>query len=152
MSAVTAALVASVTWRASPPDPAPPESTHATQVSTVPKQSSPAAALVRSASTASRMAINLVADALGARRMPSACSARQVPTVRRSCHPIPGASGFPVARSQTMLEALWLAMPTAATGPPSRERRVRHGEDGVGHQSGVELHQPRCRGVGEDRA
>ena len=73
-----------------------------------------------------------------------------MPTVRRSCHPIPGASGFPVARSQTMLEALWLAMPTASTGPPSRERGLRHGEDGVGHQPGVELHQARRRGVGED--
>ena len=115
--AVTAALVASVTWRASVP--APPERTQATQLSTVPKQSSPLAARERSGSTESRMAITLVAEALGARRMPSAWSSRQVPTVRRSCQPIPGASGVPLERSHTMLDARWLAMPTAATVPAS---------------------------------
>src|SRR6516162_3601583 len=40
-NAVTAALVASVTWRVSDPVAAPPESVQATQLSTVPKQSSP---------------------------------------------------------------------------------------------------------------
>ena len=49
----------------------------------------------RSGSTASRMAITLVADALGASRMPSAWSTRQVPTVRRSCQPMPGRDGLP---------------------------------------------------------
>ena len=119
MSAVTAAFVASVTWRASRPAPAPPERVQATQLSTVPKQSSPASARARSGSTSSRMAISLVADAFGASRMPSACRTRHVPTVRRSCQPMPGATGLPVARSHTMVDALWLAMPTASTGPPS---------------------------------
>ncbi len=102
--AVTAALVASVTCSGPDPD-APPESVQATQLSTVPKHSSPPSARARSGSTSSRMAMTLVAEALGARRMPSACSTRQVPTVRRSCQPMPGARGLPVARSHTMLEA-----------------------------------------------
>ena len=131
-SAVTAALVASVTCSGSEPD-APPESVQATQLSTVPKHSSPCSARDRSGSTSSRMAMTLVADALGARRIPSACRTRQVPTVRRSCQPMPGATGVPVARSHTMLEARWLAMPTPATGPPSASARARHREDGVGH-------------------
>ena len=118
-SAVTAALVASVTCSASPLGAAPPESVQATQLSTVPKQSSPCSARDRSGSTSSRMAITLVADAFGASRIPSAWRTRQVPTVRRSCQPIPGATGRPVARSQTMLDARWLAIPTPATGPPS---------------------------------
>ncbi len=117
--AVTAAFVASVTWSGSLPSLAPPEMTQATQASTVPKHSSPRSARVRSGSTSSRMAITLVAEALGAIRMPSAWRARQVPTVRRSCQPMPGASGVPVARSHTMVEARWLAMPTPSTGPPS---------------------------------
>ena len=60
-----------------------------------------------------------VADALGATWMPSACSTRQSPTVRRSCQPMPGPTGSPVARSHTIVEARWLAMPTASTGPAS---------------------------------
>ena len=66
----------------------------------------------------------MVADALGAMRIPSACSSRQVPTVRRSCHPMPGASAWPLARSHTITEARWLAMPTPATGPPSANASV----------------------------
>ena len=80
----------------------------------------PARQRVRSGSTSSRIAITLVADALGARRIPSPCRTRHVPTVRKSCQPMPGATGRPVERSHTMLEARWLAMPTPATGPPSR--------------------------------
>jgi len=68
-------------------------------------------------STSSKMAASLVADAFGASRRPSAWSTRQVPTVRRSCHPMPGPTGSPLARSQTMADARWLAMPTPATGP-----------------------------------
>ena len=40
---------------------------------------------------------NLVADSAGENRRPSACSSRQVPAVRRSCHPRPGPSGTPGA-------------------------------------------------------
>ncbi len=124
-SAVTAALVASVTCSASAPAVPPPDSVHATQVSTVPKHSSPRSARARSGSTSSRMAITLVADALGASRIPSACSSRQVPTVRRSCQPMPGATGRPLARSHTMIEARWLAMPTAVDRPTVRQRGPR---------------------------
>ncbi len=49
--------------------------------------------------------MTLVAGTLGAMRIPSACSSRQVTTVRRSCQPMPGANGLPVARSHTMLDA-----------------------------------------------
>ena len=96
----------------------PPASVQATQVSTVPKQSSLGRPR-RSGSTSSRMAASLVADALGASRKPSACRVRQVPTVRRSCQPMAGATGRPVARSHTTVVARWLAMPTPPTGPPS---------------------------------
>ena len=63
---------------------------------------------------------------------------------------MPGASGFPVARSQTMLDARWLAMPDGLDRAPVAEGGVGHVEDGVGHQRGVELHQARRRGVGQD--
>ena len=113
---VTPALVASVTCRPAPPAP-PPDSVQATQVSMVPKHSWSARA--RSGSTSSRMAASLVADMFGASRMPSACRVRQVPTVRRSCQPMAGATGSPVRRSHTTVVQRWLAMPTPATGPPS---------------------------------
>ncbi len=129
-SAVTAALVASVTWRVSAPVP-PPLSVQATQVSTVPKHSSPLSARARSGSTSSRIAITLVADALGAMRIPSAWRARQVPTVRRSCQPMPGATGRPLARSHTMTDARAgsrcrrrrPARPRPASPSPPRARR-----------------------------
>ena len=47
-------------------------------------------------------------------RIPQACSARQVPVVRRSCHPIAGPIGVPVARSHTTVEARCAVMPTAS--------------------------------------
>ena len=150
-SAVTAALVASVTCSASEPAAAPPESVQATQLSTVPKHSSPCSARDRSGSTSSRMAMTLVADALGARRIPSAWSTRQVPTVRRSCQPMPGATGRPGG-----------ALPHDARGPlvgdadaghraPRRaSAALRHREDGVGHPGRVELHEAGRRRVGEE--
>jgi len=49
---------------------APPERVQAIQLSTVPKQNSPASARARSGSTSSRMAITLVADAFGAAGIP----------------------------------------------------------------------------------
>ena len=72
-----------------------------------------------------------------------------MPTVRRSCQPMPGATGFPLARSHTMLDARWLAIPTPATGPPVLERRSCDLQHGVGHPGGVELHQTRSRRVGQ---
>ncbi len=101
----------------------PSDRVQATQESTVPKASSPRSARERSGSNWSRMAATLVAEALGANRNPLAWSSRQVPTVRRSCQPMPGPIGSPVARSHTMVDARWLAMPTASTGPPSASER-----------------------------
>ena len=99
ISPVTPALEASVTWSR------PPDRVQATQVSTVPKASSPRSDRLRSGSARSSRAASLVAEALGATRIPWACSSRQVPTVRRSCQPRPGATGTPVARSHTTVEA-----------------------------------------------
>ncbi len=115
---VTPAFEASVTCRS------PPERIQATQVSMVPKASSPRSERERSGSAVSRMAASLVADALGATRMPWPWSSRHVPTVRRSCQPSPGPTGVPVARSHTRVEARWLAIPTASTGPPSARTRA----------------------------
>ena len=81
---------------------------------------------VRSGSAMSRSMASLVADSLGATRMPWSRSTRHVPTVRRSCQPMPGPTGSPVARSHTMVEARWLAMPTPVDGPAG-------GEGGAGH-------------------
>ena len=67
-----------------------------------------------SGSARSRSMPSLVADSLGATRMPCARRARQMPTVRRSCQPMPGPTGSPVARSHTTVEARWLAIPTPA--------------------------------------
>ena len=115
---VTPALDASVMWRR------PPERVQATQVSTVPKASSPRSARARSGSARSNRAATLVAEALGATRIPWPWSSRQVPTVRRSCQPRPGPTGTPVALSHTMVDARWLAMPTASTGPPAARLAV----------------------------
>ena len=109
-SPVTAALLGSVTWSR------PSDSVHASHVSTVPKHRS----RERSGSCAFSRAASLVADWLGASRMPwSPASVRQSNTVRRSCQPMAGATGTPVARSHSTVEARWLVMPTASTGPAS---------------------------------
>src|SRR2546423_15179271 len=42
-----------------------------------------------------------------------------MPTVRRSCQPTPGPTGAPLRRSHRIVDARWLVMPTAATGPPA---------------------------------
>ena len=48
-------------------------------------------------------------------------------TVRRSCQPSPGPIGWPVLRSQTSVEARWLVIPTASTGPAAGQRSAwRH--------------------------
>ncbi len=105
---VTAALVASVTWTA------PRESVHATHVSTVPKHSSVAR---RRSGSWSRIHCSFVADWFGLERTPWDRRLRHAPIVRRSCQPIPGPTGSPVARSQTTVEPRWLEIPTASTGP-----------------------------------
>ena len=95
----------------------------------------------------SRSMASLVADSLGATRMPWSRSTRHVPTVRRSCQPRPGPTGSPLARSHTMVEARWLAIPTPATGPARVERGAGHLEHRPGHGHGVEFHEP---GRGEE--
>ena len=67
--------------------------------------------------------------------------------VRRSCQPRPGPTGSPVARSQTMVVARWLVMPTASTGPaggqdpaappPARAGRARWRRPRRGRGTGV---------------
>ena len=94
----------------------------------------------------SSRAATLVAEALGASRIPWPWSSRQVPTVRRSCQPSPGPTGTPVARSHTMVDARWLAMPTAVDRPAGGQAGRGHLDHGFGHGHGVELHQARGRG------
>jgi hypothetical protein len=108
-SPVTPALVRSVMWAS------PPVSCHTNQLSTVPKHRS----RWRSGSYVSSRNASLVADTDGDNRTPWSRSMRQVPAVRRSCQPMPGATGSPVARSQTMVDDRWLVTPTASAGPPS---------------------------------
>ena len=106
---MTSAFVASVMCNA------PPESVHASQVSTVPKHRS----RCRSGSNWSSSCSTFVPERFGATFSPPARSSRQRPTVRRSCQPRPGPTGSPVARSQTIVVPRWLASPTATTGPVS---------------------------------
>ena len=137
---VTPALVASVTCSG-------PAATGSRRpsVSTVPKQRS---RLATSGSARSRRHgqlggrhVGRDADALLAWR------ARHVPTVRRSCQPMPGPTGSPVARSQTIVEARWLAIPTAVDRAARRRApAVATLEHGRGHGGGVELDEARGRG------
>ena len=131
------------------PGAAPPESVQATQLSTVPKQSSPRSARDRSGSTSSRMAITLVADALGASRIPSAWRTRQVPTVRRSCQPMPGATGRPGGALPDDARRSLVGDADAGDRTSVLERGAGDLEDGVGHARRIELHQARCRRVGQ---
>ena len=100
----------SVTWTS------PPESCHASHVSTVPNARSRS----RAPGVLARIQASLVADWLGASVM--SCSARMTrhsPTVRRSCQPRAGAIGSPVSRSHTIVLARWLVIPTALIGSPA---------------------------------
>ncbi len=102
------------------------DSVHATHVSTVPKHSSDAR---DGSGSCSSSHCSFVADSFGPTRTPCACSARHAPTVRRSCQPMPGPTGSPVARSHTIADPRWFEMPTPSTGPsaPSASRaRSRH--------------------------
>ena len=80
------------------------------------------------------------------------------PGARGRCRPSAGPASpardrpaCPVARSHTRVEARWLAMPTAATGPPSARLCDGHLEHGRGDGRAVELDQTGERGVGEHR-
>ena len=100
----------------------------------------------RSGSAWSRRAATLVAEALGATRMPRPWSSRQVPTVRRSCQPMPGtdrAPGGPVphdGRGPLVGDAHRLDRP--ALGQAGRG----HLEHGRGH--GRRRRTPRSPGNG----
>ena len=133
---MTAAFDGSVTCTA------PPDSTHATQVSTVPKH--------RSRSRAPAMLFSsqatFVADWLGASASPcSVFAVMQSNTVRRSCQPSPGPIGWPVLRSHTNVEARWLVIPTASTGPAAASDLVATSRTAVGHRRAVEFDEPRKR-------
>jgi len=137
---VREALLASVTWAS------PPVRCQASQVSMVPKASSPRSARARAPGTVSSSHASLVPEKYASRtspvlfRNPSSCpacrSASHRDAVRRSCQTMALATGRPVARSQSTVVSRWLVMPTAATSedvtPPGRApgRRVAlRGED-----------------------
>ncbi len=145
--AVTAALVASVTWRASPPAAGPPDRVQATQLSTVPKQSSPRSARDRSGSTSSRMAITLVADAFGASRIPSAWRTRQVPTVRRVLPADTGRDGLSAGALPHNARRSLVGDPDPRDRTPGCERGAGGLQNAVRHASRVELDQTGSRRV-----
>ena len=64
----------------------------------------------------------------------------------------PGPTGSPVARSHTMVDARWLVMPTASTGPPAARASLGDVEHRGGHRRGVELDEAGERGVGREGA
>ena len=134
---VTAALVASVTCSA------PSDSVHAIQVSTVPKHE---VARARRGRAVSSSHASLVADWFGADAQPSAVQheARRRPCAGPASR-CPGRPARPSARSHTIVDARWLEMPTASTGPPSSSAAARELERGVGHGRRVELDEARRR-------
>ena len=102
---------------------APRESFQASQLSIVPNASSPRSARARSCGSLSSSHASLVPEKYGSssspvRRVisgswPSALSRAQKSAVRRSCQTIAGATGRPVARSQSTVVSRWFVMPTA---------------------------------------
>ena len=98
----------------------------------------------------SRSMASLVADSLGATRMPWSRSTRHVPTVRRSCQPIPGPTGSPGA-----------AVPHDGRAPLVGDPHARHrarrrpgrppatSSTAAAMAAGVELDEPRRRGRGQ---
>lgn len=117
-SRVREALDTSVTCRR------PRVSCHTSQLSMVPKASSPRAARSRAPSTWSRIQRSLVPEKYGsitspvrsrtASSRPSARSRSQMASVRRSCQTMALKMGRPVARSHTTVVSRWLVMPSAA--------------------------------------
>ena len=104
---------------------------------------------LRSGSWVLSSAASLVADWLGARRMPcSPASVRQSNTVRRSCQPMAGATGSPVARSHTHGGGPLVGDADGIDRAAAGERRPGHVEHGRGHLGGVELDQAGERRVG----
>ena len=109
-SPVTPALVASVTWSA------PSDRCQASHESTVPTHRSRRAVGVGHVEEVAR-------PWWPTRWAPRGCPRPAAPGRCRRCGgPAsrgPGPTGSPVARSHTIVDARWLVMPTASTGPPS---------------------------------
>ena len=147
--AVTAALVASVTWRAASRPPVPPERTQATQVSTVPKHSSPCLGpgpvrvdLIEDGHHLGGRRVGGEPDALGLERQAGPDRAQVLPAdarrQRRAGGPVPhNGRGALVGDAH--------AVDRTAVG----QRRPGHGQHGAGHDAGVELDQPGRRRVGQ---
>ena len=108
----------------------PPVSFQISQVSIVPKSSSPASALCRAPGTLSRIQRSFVPEkyASGTRPVfsrirsdqPAATSASAMGAVRLHCHTIAGQTGSPVALSQTTVVSRWFVMPMAAMSAADR--------------------------------
>ena len=121
---VRAALETSVAWTR------PPVSCQSSQVSTVPKASSPFSARRRAPGTWSRSHASFVPLKYGSSSRPVFCrnsgssprrlSFAQRSAVRRSCQTMARCSGRPVHRSQSRVVSRWLVRPRAATSRPVR--------------------------------
>ncbi len=96
------------------------------QLSMVPKASSPASARARAPGTSPNIQAILLAekyasgtspvrDRISATTAGSLASASIMGAVRRHCHTMAFAMGSPVARSHTTVVSRWLVMPMAAT-------------------------------------
>ena len=118
-SSVRDALLTSVTWTA------PPVRFQMSQLSMVPKASSPRSARARAPGTWSSSHAIFVAEKYGsstnpvfARKRssrPRSRNAAQCSAVRRSCQTMALAIGAPVARSHSTVVSRWLVMPMPAT-------------------------------------
>ena len=132
---VRLAFVGSVAWTS------PPVSTQISQVSTVPKSSSPASARSRAPATLSKIQRILLAEKYAsgrrpvfARTMAATCasphSSSTSPAVRRHCHTMAFITGCPVEGSHTMVVSRWLSMPmesmSLADSPCLAMSSVRH--------------------------
>ena len=97
---------------------------HTSQVSTVPKASSPRSARSRAPGSVSSSQAILVPLKYGSMMRPvlarivssapALASSAHSPAVRRSCHTIALCSGLPVWRSHSSVVSRWLVMPMAA--------------------------------------
>ena len=100
---------------------------HTSQLSTVPKRSSPRLAFSAAPGTLRSIQRILVAEKYGSGMRPvfslilraiSGEMLSQNSLVRRSCHTMALHTGSPVAASHTMVVSLWLVMPMAAMSLP----------------------------------
>ncbi len=106
---------------------APPLRRHSSQLSTVPKASSPRAAARCAPLTWSSSQRSLVAEKYGSMRSPvECCTIASSPcarnwahsgSVRRSCQTMALCSGLPVRRSHSSVVSRWLVMPMARMSP-----------------------------------